>query len=58
VDLSEIFSSNVTAVFPETSEIVVVYNTALAQDLMEPIDKRHKVLRPYGSRSHKRSIRM
>ncbi|KAH9968516.1 hypothetical protein BGW80DRAFT_1527802 [Lactifluus volemus] len=58
VDLSKIFSSNVTAVFPETDEIVVVFNTALAQDLMQPIDKRHKVSRPYGSRSHKRSIRM
>ncbi|KAH9968529.1 hypothetical protein BGW80DRAFT_657149 [Lactifluus volemus] len=60
VDMSEIFSSDVTAVFPETDEIVIVFNTALAQDLMQPIDnlKRHKVSRPYGSRSHKRSIRM
>jgi F-box-like len=46
VDMNDAFSSNVPAVFPETDEIVVVYNTGpgLAQDLIEPIMiKKRKV---------------
>ncbi|KAH9968541.1 hypothetical protein BGW80DRAFT_1338283 [Lactifluus volemus] len=35
--MNEAFSSNVTAVFPETDEIVVDCERGLAQDLMRPI---------------------
>ncbi|KAH9968537.1 hypothetical protein BGW80DRAFT_1338142 [Lactifluus volemus] len=35
--MNEAFSSNVTAVFPEADEIVVVYDTGPAQGLMQPI---------------------
>ncbi|KAH9968526.1 hypothetical protein BGW80DRAFT_1338029 [Lactifluus volemus] len=42
--MNEAFSSNVTAVFPEADEIVVICNTGLAPDLIEPIRiKKHKV---------------
>jgi hypothetical protein len=44
VDMNEAFSSNVPAVFPETDEIIVVCNTGLAQDLMQPIRiRKHNV---------------
>jgi hypothetical protein len=33
VDMHEAFSSDATAVFPETNEIVVVCNTGIAQDM-------------------------
>ncbi|KAI0285622.1 hypothetical protein BC826DRAFT_1051572 [Russula brevipes] len=37
VDMHEAFSSDATAVFPETDEIVVVCNTGIAQDMWPPI---------------------
>lgn len=40
VDMHEAFSSDATAVFPETNEILVVCNTGLGQDLWPPIRVR------------------
>jgi hypothetical protein len=37
VNMHEAFSSDATAVFPETDEITVVCNTGLAQDMWPPI---------------------